>query len=141
MVETAPPIIIAWIEDKPECRTTGVGRIYNCDINGTFTNQYQESMDYTLQTLDGTPLPIWMQWDSATMMITGIPTTATTLALQMKVTNPKSGLSVVQNWTLTIVSTLTLEPFNDRITITYQSTVPYRLSDLIVSTPSSQITV
>lgn len=141
VVETAPPIIIAWIEDRSECRTTGVGQVYHCAINGTFANQYQEPMHYTLQTLDETALPIWMQWDSTTMMITGIPTIASTLTLQMKVTNPKSGLFVVQNWTLTIVPTLTLEPFNDQITITDQSTIPYRLGDLIVSTPSPQITV
>lgn len=133
VVETAPPIVTLWIHNQ----TTGVGQFYNCTVANAFSNQYQEPMTYTL-TIIGPADKSWLQWNPLTQMITGIPPRTMDLWLQATATNPKCCLSVAQNWTVHVVSTL-ISMIQTHL-INYRPTIAHLIGGVSASSPSPTLT-
>ncbi len=96
-------------------------------------------LTYTAQLKDGSALPAWLKFDSATRTFSGTPTRDDLGGLAVKVTATDGQFSASSAFDLLIEPSLTVDQLNYVVNFIEDTTKD--LPDIIISTPASSVTV
>jgi len=138
------PVLNSPISEQASCCAAGVGQSYNFAFAAnTFTDPDGDALTYTATKADGTALPAWLSFNSATRTLSGTPTSNSDIGnLNLKVTATETStpdhFSVSGTFTLQVAKTLSAT--NLASTINYVENTDYNLADIVVTTPSTTIT-
>ena len=136
------PVVNKAIGSQIACCVAGVGENYGFTFaSDSFTDPHGGALTYTVTQPNGSSLPTWLGFNVATHTFSGMPNNASLLGnLNIKVTatNPEQQ-STSSIFTLNIAKTLFAS--NTAATINYTEDESYNLNLIVVTTPSSTVTV
>ena len=141
-LQTAP-IVNVVLTGQTSCCATSIGQSYNFAFaTNTFFDQDGDTLTYNGTKSDGSALPSWLSFNSATRTFNGTPTNGGdigNLALKVTATDP-SAASVADTFTLTIATSLSAT--NTTAPFTYTEDTQYSFAaPIVVATPSATATV